>query len=56
MALTRKKKIIIAAAVASMTNWILKRSEGQEQRFKVMEERLANLERVGLARGKSSNR
>ncbi len=47
-----KDFIIIAAAVASMTNWIMKRSESQEQRLKVIEDRLSNIERVIIARQK----
>lgn len=45
-----KDFIIIGTAIAAMCNWILKRSESQEQRFRVVEDRLVNLERVGLVR------
>lgn len=45
-----KDFIIIGAAVYSMTNWIMKRSESQESRFRVIEERLANIDRVLLNR------
>jgi hypothetical protein len=45
-----KDFIIIGTAIAALANWIYKRSEGQEQRFRVVEERLANVERVLLNR------